>query len=90
MSGSVVVGIPHPDKEKGHMGHICLELKNPKPNNILKVNKIKNDILEFLLRKIKRENMPVGGVHFEDIFPQTCCGKIDRSKLVKELVNKKH
>lgn len=90
MSASVVVSIPHPDKEKGHMGHVCLKLKKPKPYNILKSNKIKKDILEFLLRKIKLENMPLGGIHFEDTFPETTCGKLDRNKLVKELMNKNH
>lgn len=87
VSSCVVVGIPHADKEKGQMAAICLKLKNTQIKNILKGNKIKVDILEYLIRNMNFEDMPLGGIHFIETFPQTTCGKIRKIELVKTLIN---
>lgn len=90
ISASSVVGMPHPDPDKGQMAAACVKLKNPRVKNTQDEIKIKRDIIEYLFRKVRPENMPLGGIHIMETFPQTTCGKVDKIELVNILSNKKH
>lgn len=90
MSSSSVIGVPHADRDKGQMAAAVIKLKDHKINNILEENRIKKDILEFLLRKISSQDMPLGGIHLMETFPQTTCGKVDKSALVEKVSTKRH
>ena len=63
------------------MAAAFVKLKNPFLKNILEENRIKKDILDDLLRKIKKDFMPYGGVYFVQAFPTTTCGKVDKLQL---------
>lgn len=88
MLTSSVVGVPHADEERGQMAAAFINLKYHKIKNVLKENKIKLDILEFLIRKINKEHMPLGGIYFAETFPQTAFGKTDKNELIQKITNK--